>query len=138
MLMSANFVSRAEAARTLAVLRHVRWCGIVGYHTMLDSALRAGYDTLQFVAHGDQQCGVMTTEIVFTRFSGTWACDARMSMRCGWNASRSGQCVGRDSQAHPHLGGKNASLCMAMRCDIREAVATSTPTDKDDKALREV
>jgi hypothetical protein len=55
------------------------------FAALFANALSEGYDSLQFLKHGDQRCGLMRPEIVDLRGTGRKRCENIPNLRTGWH-----------------------------------------------------
>ena len=55
------------------------------FAALFAAALKEGYDSLQFLKHGDQRCGLMRPEIVDLRGTGRDRCENIPNLRTGWD-----------------------------------------------------
>ena len=69
------------------------------FDSMFTTAYNAGYNTVQFLEHGDQRCGLSAVEIVRTNGLGKYGCgvlpgnDDKITYTRGWDASLPCTCV---------------------------------------------
>jgi hypothetical protein len=61
------------------------------FPAIMAAAKAKGYDSIQFLAHGDQRCGLTAIEIVTVAGSGALTCSG-VAARRGWGASKACDC----------------------------------------------
>lgn len=67
------------------------------FYQMFQEAIKQGYDTIQFLAHGDQRCGLSAIGIVRPNGIGKYACgvtpgSTEQIYKTGWNAELPCKC----------------------------------------------
>jgi len=88
---------------------------------LMKAASVAGVDSLQFVTHGDQRCGLGQMEIVDVRGVGAQSCSSQFSS--GWRGTKPCQCVTNQKCANCRPMG-NSPIPLATR--LVDATAVSS------------
>jgi len=86
--LNEDCISNAKPDQTECIDQFVR---------LFTTAKNKGYDSVQFIAHGDQRCGLMSREIIDVKGNSNFSCGypdtSTLPYKTGWNHNKDCHCT---------------------------------------------